>query len=203
MRRIITLSALALALSGGVALADRRGGGGPVVRDHGDRGPERTDNRNNNNGRFNNERPQWGGNDRGQRGNERQWRGNYRGDRGNERQWRGNDRNVVRVNRERPTFRGNRFYFSGGISRPYVRPTFNVRYRDYYRRPALVVENYDAVPGYISIQGAWNWTGYEWSWTAGHYDIDPSYDDSYNASYDDGYGTNYDVGGNASVDWSY
>jgi hypothetical protein len=165
MRRIITLSALALALSSGVALADRHNGGGPVVRDHRDRAPARTDNRTNTT-RWNNNRPVV---------------------RDNRQTWRGNERNVVRVNRERPTFRGDRFYFNGGYSRPYVRPVINVRYRDYYRRPALIVENYDAVPGYIWIQGTWNWTGYEWSWVPGHYEVDQGYDDGYNAS----------------VDWSY
>lgn len=168
MRRIITLTAIALGLSGGVALADRRDnnwrGGRGEVRDHREdnRRPQVRDNRNDNRG----------------------WRNNDRGSRGTR---------TVRVERQRPTFRNNRFYFTGGTYRPYVRPVINVRYRDYYRRPALVVENYDAVPGYIWIAGSWSWTGYEWSWLPGHYDVDQNYyDDSYDqGSYDQG---SYDQG---------
>jgi hypothetical protein len=157
MRRIITLTALALGLTGGVAAADRHdrtfgGNRGPSVRDHGSR--DRVVIRNNNN-----------------------WN---RGTTYNRGYNRGYNRNVVRVNRVRPTFRNNGFYFSGGVYRQYHRPVINVRYRDYYRRPALVVENYDPMPGYIWIQGNWNWSGYEWVWAPGHYEVDSNYvDDGY------------------------
>jgi len=160
MKRIITLAAIALGLSGGVALADRSNGGRggrSEVRDH------------------RNDRPVVRNNDR----RDNRWRGN-------DNRWRGNDnrrydnRTRVRVVRERPSFRGNRFYFSGGTYREYHRPVINVRYRDYYRRPALIVENYDPMPGYLWIQGSWNWTGYEWSWVPGHYEVDQNYqDDAY------------------------
>lgn len=142
MRRIITLTALAIGLSSGVALADRRG---PAVRDHrGDRQVVRTNNN-----------------------------------------WNRGGNRTVRVQRMRPAFRNGRFYFAGGFYRPYVRPVINVHYRDYYRRPALIVENYDPVPGYIWIQGSWQWSGYEWNWVPGHYEVDQSYSDG--GYYDGGY----------------
>ncbi len=182
MKRIITLTAIALGLSGGVALADRHGGRGgrSEIRDHRNERPvvvrdhDRNDNR-------------W-------RGNDNRWRGNDNR--------RGYD-NRVRVQRVRPTFRNNRFYFSGGTYRTYNRPVINVRYRDYYRRPALVVENYDAVPGYIWTQGTWNWNGYEWIWVSGHYDVDSSYDD-YN-DYNGGayYEQSVSPGFSASASWGY
>ena len=182
MRRILTLTALALCFTTGAALADRRGGG-PTVRDHRDR--DRVDTRSNNIRGWNtNTNRDWN------RTTDRTWSRDRDRDRG---------RRFVRVERTRPTFRDNRFYFGGGTYRPYVRPVINVRYRDYYRRPSLVVENYDPVPGYIWIQGSWNWSGYEWTWMPGHYDVDTSYDDrgyydnsSYdNSSYDNG---SYDNG---------
>jgi hypothetical protein len=152
MKRILTLTAIALGLSGGIALADRnngRGRGGrSEVRDH--RG-DRVVIRNNTNRTV--------------------IRNNNRVD------------NRVRVQRQRPTFRNNRFYFSGGTYRTYNRPVINVRYRDYGRRPALIVENYDPVPGYIWMQGTWNWTGYEWSWVPGHYEVDQNYQDDYSPGF--------------------
>ena len=170
MKRIITLTAIALGLSGGVALADgfRGGWGGrSEIRDH------------------RNERPVFRNDDRG----DNRWRGN-------DNRWRGNDNrrydSRVGVVRERPQFRNNRFYFSGGTSRIYNRPVINSRYRDYYSRPALVAENYDAVPGYIWSAGQWTWNGYEWIWVAGHYDVDQSYNDnSYGTTYDSAYGNTY------------
>jgi hypothetical protein len=144
MKRILTLTAIALGLSGGVALADRHNGRGgrSEVRDH--RG-DRTVIRNNNRTVIRN-------NNRGY-----------------------DNRSRVRVVRERPQFRNNRFYFSGGTYRQYHRPVINVRYRDYYRRPALIVENYDPMPGYIWMAGAWSWNGYEWIWMPGHYEVDQNY----------------------------
>ena len=84
------------------------------------------------------------------------------------------------MTRTRPTFRNNTFYFSGGHSRTYHRPVIRYRYRDYYRRPAIIVENYDPVPGYIWVAGQWSWNGYEWNWINGHYEVDANYvDDDY------------------------
>ena len=49
-------------------------------------------------------------------------------------------------------------------------------------RPTLLIENYETVPGYIWVQGNWQWNGYEWSWVNGHYEVDVNYD-----GYPDGY----------------
>lgn len=176
MKRILTLTALALGLSGGVALADRHygQGGRSEVRDHrGDRVIVRDHDRDN----------RWRGNDNRWRGNDRRW----------------DNRDRVRVVRQRPSFRDNRFYFSGGTYRTYHRPVINVRYRDYYRRPALVVENYDAVPGYIWTQGNWNWNGYEWIWMPGHYEVDQNYYEDYSADYSSDYSPGFSA--SASVNW--
>lgn len=173
MKRILTLTALALGLSGGVALADRHNGWGgrSEVRDHrGDRVIVRD-------------------RDRGDR-----WRGN-------DRRWERRDR--VRVVRQRPTFRDNRFYFSGGVYRTYQRPVINVRYRDYYRRPALVVENYAPVPGYIWMQGNWSWNGYEWIWMPGHYEVDQNYYEDYSYSSEADYDYNYSPGFRASASFGF
>ena len=85
----------------------------------------------------------------------------------------------------RPVFVSNgRFSFGNDRYVSYRRPVINYHYRNYYQRPALIVENYDPMPGYIWVAGAWNWNGYEWLWTDGHYDVDTSYDDTY---YDNSY----------------
>ncbi|CAN5845578.1 hypothetical protein BH11MYX3_BH11MYX3_18630 [soil metagenome] len=154
MKRIITLTAIALGLSSGVALADRHSGGGRgEIRDHRGDSYRRPVVRQDNN---------------------RRWNGGNRGYRNNR----------VVVNRTRPVFRDNRFYFGANNYRVYHRPVINVRYRDYSRRPALIVENYDAVPGYAWIAGTWSWNGYEWMWVNGHYDVDQNY---YDQGYDQGY----------------
>ena len=160
MKRILTLTAIALGLTGGVAMADRGG----RVRDHRDRDRIVVRDRGNSNWNYN-------------RGYNRGYDGGYN---------RGYNRPVVRVTRTRPAFRDGRFYFgNNGGYRVYQRPVINVRYRDYYRRPALVVENYDPVPGYIWIQGNWQWNGYEWIWMNGRYEVDQNYNDSYYSN--DGY----------------
>jgi len=186
MKRIIPLALIALTLSGGVALADRGRGrdtsdrsGGTVVtptRGH-DRGRDnRWDNsRRNDNRRYNNRRYD-----------------NHRHDR------------VVRVQRSRPTFRNNRFYFAGGNYQTYQRPVIQYRYQNYYQRPALIVENTQPVSGYIWTQGNWQWDGYEWQWIAGHYDVDqnyqePYYDDDYNDNDNYNYNDNYNGGYNGGV----
>jgi hypothetical protein len=165
MKRIINMALIALTLSGGVALADRGRGrgrdtsqyqGGTVVTPTRGHDRGRYDDRRNDNRRYDN----------------RRW-DNRRDDR------------VVRVQRARPTFRNNRFYFAGGNYQTYNRPVIQYRYRNYYQRPALVVENIQPVSGYVWIQGDWQWDGYEWQWMAGHYEVDQSYQD--NTYYDDGY----------------
>jgi hypothetical protein len=165
MRRIITLTAIALGLSSGVALADRhRGGnggnlgdrsGGVVVRDH--RG-----------GSFAPNRGSW----------------NHRGS-VNRSYDRGYTRPAVTVAR-RPVFATNgRFYFGGNNYRTYQRPVIDVRYRNYDQRPALIVEHADPMPGYLWIAGQWQWNGYEWIWTDGHYDVDPAYNQGYDSDHCD------------------
>jgi len=192
MLKFLPLTALALGLSGGVALADHRGGdnrggdhrgasvehraapqaqithggGNVVIRDRGN----------------------YGGH--GGHGGDVvvRDRGNYGGyghsgyggnvvirDRGNYRSYgHGGYGGRVVVN-EGPRF-------SGGYRRPiYVsRPVIRERYYDYYRRPALIVENYNPMAGYFWVAGGWSWTGYEWTWQPGHYEPDPNY---YDGSY--------------------
>jgi len=113
--------------------------------------------------------------DRGwNRGSDRNYRDNNRGYR--------RDRVVVR---RQPVYVNNgRFVFHGGYTRTYSRPVIRHRYYDVRYRPQIVVENYDPVPGYIWVQGRWNWDGYEWQWVSGYYAVDTSYQDEY---YDDGY----------------
>jgi hypothetical protein len=173
MRRIMLLALTALTITGGSALADRH---------HGGRG-----------GHANNGRAGWS-----QRQTTRVHVNNVRVNNGrtnNARasRFRNYDRSryrVVRVNRSRPAYRNGRFYFAGGFYRTYSRPVINVRYTNYYVRPRPIVENYAAVPGYIWIAGQWQWTGVEWNWVPGHYDIDTAYQDNYSDGsvyYDYGY----------------
>ncbi|MDX2092599.1 MAG: hypothetical protein SFX73_32340 [Kofleriaceae bacterium] len=170
MRRIILLALTALTLTGGVAAADRDGRRGGV-RDHRDNrwSSQRHDGWRHNNG----------------------WRRDNTSVRVS--RYRDYDRSryrVVRVNRARPVYRNNGFYFAGGLYRPYVRPVFNVRYTNYYARPQPIVENYETVPGYIWIAGSWQWNGYQWNWVAGRYEVDTSYQDNYydgSVYYDYGY----------------
>jgi hypothetical protein len=63
------------------------------------------------------------------------------------------------------------------VRRPiYVqRPRIQYRYYNYYQRPVVLAENYDAMPGYYWVAGQWSWSGAEWIWYAGHYEPDPNY----------------------------
>jgi hypothetical protein len=169
MLKLLPLTALALGLSSGVALADHRGG--EYRGDH--RGGE------------------YRGDHRG---------GEYRGDhraaavehraaavvrdhrefRGGE--WRG--RTAVREGREfhgggRVIVRGAPYRDYRVVRRPIFvgRPILREHYYNHYRRPALIVENYGAMPGYYWVPGQWSWSGYEWLWQPGHYQPDPSYID--------------------------
>lgn len=67
----------------------------------------------------------------------------------------------VRVN-------NGRYVFPGGVVRVYKRPKVK-RYYDARVRPAIVVEHYDPVPGYVWVQGGWSWGGSEWIWTPGYW----------------------------------
>ena len=172
MHKVLPLTALALGLSSGAAFADRghdhHGDShreSVVVRDHGGRG----------NVVVRDHGGYRGGNvvvrDNGYRGNvvirdHGGYRGGYRDGgrvivRGEPRYSRNYYHNVNR----RPIF----------VSRPYI----GHRYFNYYQRPSLIVENYNAMDGYYWVPGQWQWSGYEWIWQPGHYQPDPNYVDPY------------------------
>jgi hypothetical protein len=48
-------------------------------------------------------------------------------------------------------------------------------YYDMHVRPAIIVEAYDPVPGYIWVGGNWNWSGGEWVWAPGYWSVDASF----------------------------
>lgn len=170
MLKFIPLTALALGLSSGVALADHHGGshaGGdhravvverhasPVVRDH---------------------RDFHGGGVVVRGGHD--WHGGGVVVRDGH-DWHGGG-HVIRGGG----------YYGGYARRPiYVhRPVIRERYYDHYRRPSVIVENYGPVAGYYWVAGSWQWNGYEWLWQPGHYEPDPSY---VGAAYDGGYDDSY------------
>jgi hypothetical protein len=119
------------------------------------------------------------------------------------------DRNRAQPKRvNRPAQRSNRraisrrpihanngaFVFHNGIRRTYTRPVIQARYYNVRHRPQLVVENYDAVPGYIWVRGSWAWTGREWRWNGGHFAPDMQYSTYYDdGSYD--YSVSFRIGG--------
>ncbi|HEY4175951.1 MAG TPA: hypothetical protein VGM90_03935 [Kofleriaceae bacterium] len=150
MKRIILMALTGLTLSSGVALADRHGGG------H-DRREERQDHR---------EIRQ----DRREIRQDR--REDHRWDRRADSRWGGNRTYV----RSRPVYRNNTWYFNGGVTRTYHRPEIRYHYRNYYQRPTILVENYDPMPGYVWVAGNWAWSGFEWTWSPGHYEVDANYD---------------------------
>jgi len=87
----------------------------------------------------------------------------------------------VRANRRvitrRPLYVNNgTFRFHNGRTVVYRRPVITRRYYNVHVRPQVIVEDYPAQYGYIWIAGSWNWNGYEWQWTSGHYEADPSID---------------------------
>jgi hypothetical protein len=179
MTKLLPLTALALGLSSGVALADRSGGfhGGdhrgpdhravtvehrapaPAARDHRSGTVVVRDNHD------------WHG---GGRVIVNRGYGNYNRGYGNYNRGYGN------YNRGN----GSHGYGYGVVRRPIFvsRPIIRERYYNYYRRPALVVENYSPMNGYYWVPGQWSWSGYEWTWQPGHYQpdtnyVDPGYDD--------------------------
>lgn len=71
---------------------------------------------------------------------------------------------------------GGRYVFPGGVMRTYRRPVIRERYYDVHVRPAVVVETYDPVPGYVWVAGQWTWSGREWVWASGYWvvaDVEP------------------------------
>jgi len=157
MLKLFPLTALVLGLSSGVALADRHGDHRGVTVEHHAAPTVVRDHREVRNNAI-------VVRDRGN------YRDNYRGE------YRGGGRVIVH---ERPGYRyiNRRPIY---VSRPIIRE----RYFNYYRRPALIVENYNAMPGYYWVAGGWVWNGAEWIWQPGHYQPDPNYVDQ---GYDDGY----------------
>jgi hypothetical protein len=175
MMKLLPLTALALGLSSGVALADRSGGfhGGdhrgsdhravtvehrapaPAVRDHRSGTVVVRDNHDWHGGGRVIVNRGYGGGSRGYNYNRGYGYGGYR---------------AVR----RPIF----------ASRPIIRD----HYYNYYRRPTLIVENYAPMNGYYWVPGQWSWSGYEWTWQPGHYQPDPNYvDPGYSGYADPGY----------------
>jgi hypothetical protein len=77
---------------------------------------------------------------------------------------------VVRERRiEHVRVSGGRYVFPGGVVRTYHRPVIRTHYYDVRVRPAVVVENYDPVPGYVWVGGNWTWGGAEWVWSPGYW----------------------------------
>jgi hypothetical protein len=146
MLKVVSLTALALGLSGGVALADHGRGGDHrgVFVEHRAAPQNRVIVR---------DRHEWHG-------------GNVVRD---HRGWDGGGRVIVRNEPRYQRYERRPIY----VSRPIIRD----RYYDYYRRPAVIVENYNPMAGYYWVAGGWTWNGYEWNWQCGHYEPDPSYVD--------------------------
>jgi hypothetical protein len=76
---------------------------------------------------------------------------------------------VVRDHRGPVHVSGGRYVFPGGVVRTYRAPVIRAHYHSYYRRPALIVESYDPVPGYVWMRGNWRWNGVEWLWVPGYW----------------------------------
>jgi hypothetical protein len=64
-----------------------------------------------------------------------------------------------------------RYVFPGGVVRVYRRPAIRHHYHDRRVRPALIVESYDPVPGYVWVAGNWTWGGSEWVWSSGYWAV--------------------------------
>ena len=185
MHRLLILSSLALALTGGVALADSGRQGG-MSRDHrGGQGPT-SDYRPGNSGRdhrqLDNGRSTHGRNDNGWNDNGHSDRG-YRSGQGS---W--NDNGNARPgghgggafdSHDRGRFDGNHGYIGDSYGHDHFgtrRPVIRERYSNYYQRPSLVVEQYGERPGFYWAAGSWQWNGDEWIWQPGHYEADQTYD---------------------------
>jgi hypothetical protein len=148
MLKFLPMTALALGLSGGVALADRGG-------DHRGTSEHRSAPQHNVVVRDHHE-TRGGGRDAVVVRDHRGW-----------------DRGGRVVVRNEPRYHNNYNYNRRPI---YVsRPVIRQRYYSYYRRPALIVESYGAMPGYYWVRGQWTWDGNEWIWQPGHYQPDEGY----------------------------
>ena len=148
--KLLAMSALVLALSGGSAFAGRHGGGGGGGHSGGGGGHVGGAVHGGGGGHIGGGAVVRGGGFRGGvvgRG----YAGGYRGGYG--------------YGARRPIY----------VGRPFIRE----RYFDYRYRPRLLVENYAAMPGYFWTAGSWQWDGQEWIWTAGHYEPDAAYDQGY------------------------
>ena len=76
---------------------------------------------------------------------------------------------AVRERRGPVRVSGGRYVFPGGVVRTYRAPVIRTHYYSYYRRPALIVESYEPVPGYAWVRGSWRWSGVEWLWVPGYW----------------------------------
>jgi len=139
MRHTLQLASIICLLLGGVASADHWHGGG---------GPAVRDHRG-------------GGGGGGDRVVVRDHRGGgpvYHGGHG-----------PVMHERARVHVSGGRYMFPGGVVRVYHRPVIREHYYNVHMRPAVIVENYDPVPGYMWMSGSWTWGGGEWVWSPGYW----------------------------------
>ena len=152
MLKLIPLTALALGLSSGAALADRQFDHRGAVEHR--EAPRSTIVHERGGGNWHNGAiiAHDHDHDRG-----RGWNGG----------WNGGGRVVVRGGYD-GSYRNNYYYYA---RRPiYVgRPVIRERYYDRYRRPSLIVENYGPRDGYYWVRGGWTWDGVEWIWQPGHY----------------------------------
>ena len=62
-----------------------------------------------------------------------------------------------------------RYMFPGGVVRVYHRPVIRAHYYNVHMRPAMIIEPYDPVPGYLWVHGGWTWGGGEWVWSPGYF----------------------------------
>ena len=161
MRSYLGTIGLVFLLSTGIAAANPHGGGGAVVRDHrsvsggGGGGAVVRDHRS-----------ETGGNvvvrdhrsDAGGGAVVRDHRGYSGGP-------------VVRDHRGPVHVSGGRYVFPGGVVRTYRAPVIREHYYRYDRRPALIVESYEPVPGYVWAHGNWRWNGAEWLWVPGYWAV--------------------------------
>ena len=186
MRRILSLSALALVLTAGVAMADRGGGG----RDHrgggssyGSRGNAGVGSHRGGSSDYN----RGGGYNRG--GSYNRGGGYNRGSSystGGHRDGYGGG--YVRSPARRSVYLNNgRYDFGGGVSFGWRAPV-TTRHYDYRSRPMAIAESPQPVAGYIWVPGQWRWSGYEWTWSAGYYQPDPAYPTGSGTGYPPGYG---------------
>lgn len=145
MRRIISLTALAIAMSGGVALANPGRSSSSGVRDH--------------RGGYSQGGGSWNG---GRSSSGHTVNPGYR--HSGDGTYGSGTRSPIYVQRD------NRFYFSGGVTRSYQRPVMRQRYFNYAARPAVIFESYQPMAGYDWSPGQWQWDGSEWIWLPGHYE---------------------------------